>query len=126
MKIKLIDETSSTPAKESPSLLGLNSQSPTETPEWVKNFIDTESWQAASMPVSKLQQLLEQIPEPIFSENSRLTTLEINGQTLNVDLTLVFGHLASDLLLLESNEDVVIEENQNIDNNLNTYRLLLE
>lgn len=126
MKIKLIDETGSIPAKESPSLIGLNSQSTTETPEWVKNFIDTDRWQAASIPVSKLNQLLEQIPEPIFSENSKLTTWEINGQTLNVDLSLVFGHLASDLLLLEGNQDIVIEENHNSDNNLNTYRLLLE
>jgi hypothetical protein len=126
MKIKLIDETNSV-KKESPSLIGLNSQSTTETPEWVRNFIDnTESWQASSILVSKLNQLLEQIPEPIFSENSRLTTWEINGQTLNIDLSLVFGHLANDLLLLEDNQDVVIEKNQNSDNNLDTYRLLLE
>lgn len=126
MKIKLIDETNSV-KKESPSLIGLNSQSTTETPEWVRNFIDnTESWQASSILVSKLNQLLEQIPEPIFSENSRLTTWEINGQTLNIDLSLVFGHLANDLLLLEYNQDVVIEKNQNSDNNLDTYRLLLE
>ena len=108
-------------------MIGLNSQSTTETPEWVRNFIDnTESWQASSILVSKLNQLLEQIPEPIFSENSRLTTWEINGQTLNIDLSLVFGHLANDLLLLEYNQDVVIEKTQNSDNNLDTYRLLLE
>ena len=75
MKIKLIDETNSV-KKESPSLIGLNSQSTTETPEWVRNFIDnTESWQASSILVSKLNQLLEQIPEPIFSENKHLISI---------------------------------------------------
>ncbi|BAP56154.1 hypothetical protein THII_1857 [Thioploca ingrica] len=126
MKIKLIDETSSI-VKASPSLIGLDSQSSTETPEWVKNFINAENWQASSMPVSELQKLLDQIPELLFIENSRLTTWEINGQILNVDLSLVFGHLASDLLLLEGNQDVVIEENQDSNiQSLNTYLLLLE
>lgn len=126
MKIKLIDEINLV-VKESPSLIGLDNQSPTETPEWIKNFINAENWQASSMSVSELQKLLDQIPELLFIENSRLTTWEINGQTLNVDLSLVFGHLASDLFLLESNQDVVIENNQGFNiKSLNTYLLLLE
>jgi hypothetical protein len=118
MKIKLIDETNLV-VKESPSLIGLDNQSPTETPEWIKNFITAENWQASSMPVSELQKLLDQIPEPLFIENSRLAKWEINGQTLHVDLSLVFGHLASDLLLLEDNQGSNI-------NSSNTYLLLLE
>lgn len=128
MKIKLIDETSSIDnAKESPSLIGLDSQSATETPEWVKKVIGAESWQASSIPVSELHKLLDQIPEPLFSENSILTTWEMNEQMLNVDLSLIFGHLASDLLLLEENQDSVIKENQDSNiKSLNTYSLLLE
>lgn len=127
MRIKLIDETGSVVEKsQSPSLIGLDNQL-TEIPEWCKNSINADSWQASSMPIDELQKLLDQIPEPLFTEESQLTTWEIDGQTLNVEFSLVFGHLANDLMLLQENQDTVIEKTpESPIQNLNAYRLLLE
>ena len=107
MKIRLIDEKSKI-LNESISLTGLDNQFTTETPSWVKKIIERESWQAVAIPINKLQDLLKNKPEILFTEQqdsqTYLVKWYINEQCLNIDLSLMLSQLAYDILLLESDK----------------------
>jgi len=103
MKIRLLNNDSiNEPLKESPRLEGLYNQEVNPISEWVRRFVNAENWQAAQLKIDQLQALIENVREKPPTEENEFIKWEINEQFFNVDLSLLIGNLAIDILLTET------------------------
>jgi|GEM_PF-1916142 len=108
MKLKLINPSKSEKEglyQESPSLIGLDTNSAIEPADWVKEILELSSWQGNAIRLEKLKMLLRYMPEDLmFGENTNnlsLVSWEIDDKRMEVDLSLILSQLINELFIIE-------------------------
>jgi hypothetical protein len=101
MKLKLLTPSSQNePYRETPSLVGLNTNNPTEPAKWAKEIIKTEFWQSNNIELKSLKTLVDNMPIDIFENETCFVSWEFDDSVLDVELSLVFSQLANSLHLI--------------------------
>ncbi len=107
MKIRLIDtndEQTQQALIESPPL-GLAQGEPASVVDWAKPIMEIDTWQGHQLELSRLEQLAASIPDTL-EENG--IQWNINGQEMEVDLSVVLTLLSRDILMLGQNKQLAL------------------